>query len=139
MSNIHLNDQRWNFPIGRCMTFQGRCNTISWEVRTSPHLPPKSGHGDCWYLLMPANLQWTCSIPSSVQKAEGQAYGLFPDHSTYTRDGTNSEPYINSSSSIVHTGISSDVELDRQNCANLSRVLNSSCPVRTEPYIQIIS
>ena len=36
----------WNFPKGRCMTFQGRCKnyqgrckTISGEVRTSPHNP----------------------------------------------------------------------------------------------------
>jgi hypothetical protein len=34
----------YSMPKGRCQNFQGRCKTISVEVRTSPHLPSKSDH-----------------------------------------------------------------------------------------------
>ena len=54
----------WNFPKGRCMTFQGRCKhfpgrckTISGVVRTSQHLPPKSGHDRVIQVLWSLALQ----------------------------------------------------------------------------------
>jgi hypothetical protein len=44
MSNFHFG-YRVHDSSGEVKNSQGRCKRISGEVRTSPHLPSKSGHG----------------------------------------------------------------------------------------------
>jgi hypothetical protein len=77
MSNFHFDLYHWNFPKGRCMTFQGRCKN-SREVQNDlrggapPHINPAMH-----YIIIQLTPHWGFSVTDYIKHYAYLSYLLF--------------------------------------------------------------